>query len=58
VTNLGLLRDFVELTPQERRQVDDLNAGIEAALRPALRALWESAVGFDVVPRPRSSGDE
>jgi hypothetical protein len=55
--HLRLLRDFVELTPDERRQVDDLNAGIEA-LRPALRALWESAVTFDIAPRPRRSGDE
>jgi hypothetical protein len=56
-THLRLLRDFVELTPEERHQVDDLNAGIEA-LRPALRALWESTDAFDVAPRPRSSGDE
>ncbi len=40
-THLRLLRDFVELTSDEQRQVDDLDAGIEA-LRPALRALWES----------------
>jgi hypothetical protein len=52
-TYLRLLRDFVELTPDERRQVDDLNAGI-GALRPGLRALWESATTFDVAPRPRS----
>jgi hypothetical protein len=56
-THLRLLRDFVELTAGERRQVDDLDAGIDA-LRPALRALWESAVTFDVAPRPRSARDE
>jgi hypothetical protein len=55
-TYLGLLRDFVELTPDERHQVDELNAGVES-LRPALSALWESAVTVDIAPRPRSSGD-
>jgi hypothetical protein len=56
-THLRLLRDFVELTDDERHQVDNLNADIEA-LRPALRALWESAGTFDIASRPRSSGDE
>jgi hypothetical protein len=56
-THLRVLRDFVQLTPDELRQVDDLNAGIEA-LRPALRALWESVLSFDIAPRPRSSDDE
>jgi hypothetical protein len=55
-THLRLLRDFVELTPDEQRQVNDLNAGIEA-LRPELHALWESALTFDVAPRPRPSDE-
>jgi hypothetical protein len=55
-THLRLLRDFVELTPDERRDVDDLDAGI-SALRPGLRALWESTTTFDVAPRPRSSDE-
>ena len=56
-THLRLLRDFVELTPDERRQFDNLNAGIEG-LRPALRALWESAVTLDIAPRPRRPDNE
>jgi hypothetical protein len=55
-TYLRLLRDFVELTPDERRQVDDLDAGI-SAVRPGLRALWESATRLDVAPRPRPSDE-
>jgi hypothetical protein len=55
--HLRLLRDFVELTPDEQQQVDDLHVDIEA-VRPGLRALWESAVRLDVKPRPGSSADE
>jgi hypothetical protein len=55
-THLRLLRDFVELTPDERRQVEALDATLEA-VRPGLQAAWELAFTFDVAPRPTSSNE-
>jgi hypothetical protein len=52
--HLRLLRDFVELTPDEQQQVDKLNERL-AAVRQPLRALWEFAHTVDIAPRPRSS---
>jgi hypothetical protein len=55
--HLRLLRDFVELTPAERQQVDELEERMEASREP-LRALWEAALSVDIAPRPRSSEDQ